>query len=120
MRFAIDVCIKTAMLLVTASLLSWIASRASASLHHALWASALLAVLAFPLVVLVAPAINLVVLPAGFAASSVRPASVPPSTATLEAIAVVQPAMAPPAPAPAPKKDWTFRLALLWMSGCLV
>src|SRR5262245_17386920 len=111
MSFAIDVCIKTAMLLFTASLLSWIARRASASLRHALWASALLAVLAFPLVVLVAPAINLAVLPAGFQAAGVQSVSVPPSS-TVETIVLTRPVAAPSAPAPAPKPDWTFRLVL--------
>src|SRR5215467_4505328 len=101
MSFAIDVCIKTAVLLVTASLLSWIARRASASLRHALWASALLAVLAFPLVVLVAPAINLAVLPAG---SGVRSASVPASSTTTERIAIIQPLVAASTPAAEPKK----------------
>ena len=69
MSFALDVIIKTTMLLIFARLLSAILRRASASVRHAVWASALLAVLVFPLISTL-PAVDLAILPQSFGSSA--------------------------------------------------
>src|SRR3954471_22087598 len=61
---ALGIVIRTSVLLACVSLLSLVLRRASASVRHALWAVALLAVLAFPIASRLLPEWDLAILPA--------------------------------------------------------
>ena len=64
MNFEVSLIVKTTAMLVVVSLLCLSLRKASASTLHAIWALALLGVLAFPVAATLLPSIDLPVLPA--------------------------------------------------------
>lgn len=75
MSFAIHVCIKATILLISAGLLSSALARASASIRHAIWAAALLGAVALPVISTVLPEVNFEVLPEPMLPSAGPPAA---------------------------------------------
>ena len=67
---AVDVVVKVTLLLTAAALASWGLTRASAAARHQLWALAIIASLAMPVLSFVAPRWSIAVLPAPAAMSS--------------------------------------------------
>ncbi len=118
MSYAIHVCIKATILLICAGLLSSALARASASIRHAIWAAALLAALALPVVSTILPEINFQVLPEP-ALPSAAPAAAPLSI-EINAAPIASPAIENPVAADSAPWDWTQWLLLLWAAGASV
>src|SRR6478672_3663836 len=76
MSYAIQVCIRTTLLLLSAGLLSCLTARASASLRHAVWAAAIAGTLLLPIISIVLPVTRLEILPEKPAPPVVRPVAV--------------------------------------------
>ena len=130
---ALGIVIRTSLLLVCVTLLSLTLRRASASVRHALWAVALLAVLAFPLASRILPEWDWAVLP-----ENTPPAiafdTTPPPESTPDPVAAhahlgseLSPTASNPAmPVVRPRIPsstswgWTQWLALVWGLGSLV
>src|SRR6185503_16753986 len=88
--------------------------------RHAVWASALLGILALTIISILLPAINLEVLPESAASS--RSVSVPAALpVTVEAPPITSPSTVHAAFDTAPSWDWTQGLLLFWALGsCIV
>jgi beta-lactamase regulating signal transducer with metallopeptidase domain len=117
MSFAIHVCLKAAILLMCAGLLSSVLARRSASIRHAIWAAALLGALALPFMSAILPEVKFEVLP-----SPTLPASAPPAAPLpieLHSASVASPPLNPAAPASAPWAS-TQWLLLLWAAGAAI
>jgi beta-lactamase regulating signal transducer with metallopeptidase domain len=134
MIVALSIVIRTSVLLACVSLLSFALRRASASVRHALWVVALLAVLAFPIASRFLPEWDLVILPESTPRAIVfdtipPPAPMPePVTAHARlgtepssvAFNPVKPAdVRPHIPSSTPWR-WTQWLAIAWALGSLV
>ena len=139
--FAASIALKSSLILLAAAILAAGARRAAASLRHAIWATALMGVLAMPLLSLVPAFWSLPLLPApasfGPAASEAdvatpvaadpgpapdrRPAGVGEPGVPSVAVAARAPGrLAASASASSVPPDWIDLVALLWLAGSAV